>query len=41
MLLPFILKDSDYKLAQFGEEKIFALENRIVERDNKYFKREC
>jgi len=37
MLLSFILKDFDYKLAQFSEEKIHALESRIVERDNKYF----
>jgi len=37
MLLSFILKDSNYKLAQFEEEKIRALESRIVERDNKYF----
>ena len=37
MLLSFTLKDTDYKLAQFSEEKIQALESRIVERDNKYF----
>ena len=37
MLLSSILKDSDYKLTQFGEEKIQALESQIVERNNKYF----
>lgn len=37
MLLSIILKDSDYKLTQFKEEKIQALESQIVERNNKYF----
>ena len=37
MLLSIILKDSDYKLTQFREEKIQALESMVVERDNKYF----
>ena len=37
MVLSFILKDTDYKLTQFREEKIQALESRIVERNNKYF----
>jgi len=30
MLLSFILRDSNYKLAQFEEEKIRALESRIL-----------
>jgi len=37
MLLSGILKDSNYKLSQFREDKIQELESRIVERDNKYF----
>ena len=37
MLLSIILKDSNYKLTQFSENKIQALESRIVEKNNKYF----
>ena len=37
MLLSQILKDSDYKLLQFSEEKILTLEREIVERNDKYF----
>ena len=37
MLLSIILRDSDYKLSQFREEKLQALESRIITRDNKYF----
>jgi type I restriction enzyme M protein len=37
MLLSAILKDSDYKLTQFEEERIQALESRITERNGKYF----
>ena len=37
MLLSTILKDSDYKLLQFGREKTQKLEDQIVERNNKYF----
>jgi type I restriction enzyme M protein len=37
MLLFIIFRDSDYRLAQFSEEKIQALENQIVERNEKYF----
>jgi len=34
MLLITILKDSDYKLTQFPKERIQALEDRIVVREN-------
>jgi type I restriction enzyme M protein len=37
MQLQTILKDSDYKLTQFKEEKIHALESQVIERDNKFF----
>jgi type I restriction enzyme M protein len=37
VLLSTILKDSDYRLSQFREEKIQALEDRIVERKGKYY----
>jgi len=37
MLLSIILKDSDYKHTQFREDRIQALESRIVERNGKYF----
>ncbi|MCL2290193.1 MAG: N-6 DNA methylase [Bacteroidetes bacterium] len=37
MLLSTILKDSNYKLSQFSEEKIETLQSQIIERNNKYF----
>jgi len=37
MQLSNILKDSNYKLSQFSEEKIKTFEEQIIERDNKYF----
>jgi type I restriction enzyme M protein len=37
MLLISILKDSEYRLTQFAEKSKQKLENRIVERNGKYF----
>jgi type I restriction enzyme M protein len=35
MILSSILKDSNYKLTQFSNEQIQALEQKIIQRDNK------
>jgi type I restriction enzyme M protein len=37
MRLSDILKDSDYRLTQFSEKSVRKLENRIAERNGKYF----
>jgi len=37
MILSVILRDSDYKLAQFKEERVRELENRVVEKSGKYY----
>ena len=37
MLLSIILRGSDYKLSQFSEERIQALECRITEKEGKYY----
>jgi len=37
VLLSVILKDSDYKLVQFNEKRLRALEKRITEKAGKYF----